>query len=77
MAKVTPLPLGTKVNYHGTHGVIDQAVKDRTDPTHYRYLIRWSTGTSGWWGHNKVVADMTDHIGSTATPYVPPSQGQR
>lgn len=53
------LPIGTRVNYLGIGGVINQS-------THYpeggwRYLIEWDTGTFSWWGHNNIVDLMEVH----------------
>jgi hypothetical protein len=49
-----PFEVDMVVTHHGAHGVIRQRKQDQTDPVHWRYEIRWETGTFGWWGHAKV-----------------------
>lgn len=48
-----PFPVGTPIRTEHvvpSTGVIEKVQRDATDAEHWRYLVRWGTGTSGWWG---------------------------
>jgi hypothetical protein len=49
-----PYEVGTRLNYYGCKGYIRERKQDSVDPVHWRYEVKWRTGTFGWWGHDKV-----------------------
>jgi hypothetical protein len=53
-AMAIPYPVGTKVNYYGCLGYVRERKQGSVNPVHWRYEIKWRTGTFGWWGHDKV-----------------------
>lgn len=37
-------------------GTVESVVRDATQPDHWRYFVRWDTGTSGWWGEARLIS---------------------